>query len=119
MTGRREEGHVEHDAGSARPAADGRGDSPDSGKRAARPAAVSVRALDSELLKGLSLGREEAISELARWYFRWIGPASVAEFQWFSGVGAKAAKAAVEQLGLMPATSVEAELLAGQQPRRH
>jgi winged helix DNA-binding protein len=64
--------------------------------------------LDSESLKGLSLGREEAISDLARWYFRWIGPASVAEFQWFSRVGAKAAKAAVEPLGLMPATAGDA-----------
>ena len=45
--------------------------------------------------------KEEAYSELARRYFRWIGPATLSEFQWFSGLGVKAAKAAVEPLGLV------------------
>src|SRR5205823_4020722 len=27
---------------------------------------------------------DEAFTELARHYFRWIGPATLAEFQWFS-----------------------------------
>src|SRR5208283_4781718 len=40
--------------------------------------------------------------ELARRYFRWIGPATLAEFQWFSGLGVKAAKASIEPLGLVP-----------------
>jgi hypothetical protein len=38
--------------------------------------------------------------ELARHYFRWNGSASLAEFQWFSGLGAKAAKAVLELLKL-------------------
>ena len=43
---------------------------------------------------------DEVNVELARRYFRWIGPASIAEFQWFSGLGVKVAKAAVEPLCL-------------------
>src|SRR5580704_17560613 len=45
---------------------------------------------------------EEPYTELARRYFAWIGPASIAEFQWFSALGAKAAKAALEPLNLEP-----------------
>ena len=45
---------------------------------------------------------EEAYGELARRFFAWIGPASVAEFQAFAGITVKAAKAAVEQLKLEP-----------------
>ena len=44
----------------------------------------------------------ECYTELARRYFRWIGPATLSEFQWFSGLGVKAAKAAVEPLDLVP-----------------
>jgi len=51
-------------------------------------------------LAAYSLSREEAYTELARRFFRWIGPATLAEFQWFSGLGAKAARAAVEPLQL-------------------
>ncbi|MEP7273417.1 MAG: crosslink repair DNA glycosylase YcaQ family protein [Acidobacteriota bacterium] len=40
-------------------------------------------------------------SELARRFFRWIGPATIAEFQWFSGLGVKASKAAVDPLNLV------------------
>ena len=43
---------------------------------------------------------EVTYAELARHDFRWIGPATQAEFQWFSGLGAKAAKAAIEPLKL-------------------
>jgi hypothetical protein len=32
------------------------------------------------------LGKDEIASEVARRYFRWIGPASLAEFQWFSAL---------------------------------
>lgn len=53
-------------------------------------------------LAAATLTREQIFSELARRYFQWIGPATLAEFQWFSGLGAKAAKAAVEPLGLVP-----------------
>ena len=38
---------------------------------------------------------------LARHYFHWIGPATLGEFQWFSGLGVKAAKAAIEPLHLI------------------
>ena len=53
-------------------------------------------------LAGFKLSPEEANTELARRFFRWIGPATLAEFQWFSALGVKAAKAAVEPLGLVP-----------------
>jgi hypothetical protein len=48
------------------------------------------------------LSVDEARTELAKRFFRWIGPATVVEFQWFSGLGAKAANAAVETLKLKP-----------------
>ncbi len=51
-------------------------------------------------LKKPKLEKSEAYVELARRYFRWIGPATSAEFQWFSGLGVKAAKAAMELLKL-------------------
>jgi hypothetical protein len=44
----------------------------------------------------------QAQAELARRFFRWIAPATAAEFQAFSGLGVKAAKAALEPLGLVP-----------------
>jgi hypothetical protein len=44
----------------------------------------------------------EAYRDLARRFFDWIGPATAAEFQWFSGLGVKAAKAAMDPLGLEP-----------------
>jgi hypothetical protein len=48
------------------------------------------------------LSIEQAYTELARRYFRWIGPATLSEFQWFSRLGVKAAKSAVEPLKLVP-----------------
>src|SRR5579871_2214388 len=51
-------------------------------------------------LKGFKLSREDAFTELARRYFAWIGPATVAEFQWFSGLGVKGAQTALEPLKL-------------------
>jgi len=53
-------------------------------------------------LKGLKLSAEEAYSELAKRYFRWIGPATVSEFQQFVGLGVKDTKAAVDSLKLVP-----------------
>src|SRR5579862_9223110 len=53
-------------------------------------------------LRGFRMTPEEISVELARRYFRWIGPATVAEFQWFSALGVKAAKAAMEPLKLEP-----------------
>jgi hypothetical protein len=53
-------------------------------------------------LRGFTLSGEEAATELARRYFSWIGPATPGEFQWFSALGVKAAKAAMEPLKLVP-----------------
>jgi hypothetical protein len=49
------------------------------------------------------LSEEEANVDLAQRYFSWIGPATLAEFQWFSALGVKAAKAALDPLKLVPA----------------
>lgn len=48
------------------------------------------------------ISEEEVHRELARRFFKWIAPASMPEFQAFAGIGAKAAKLAVEPLGLVP-----------------
>ena len=59
-------------------------------------------AWDPNPLDGFGLSDEEVYTELARRYYAWIAPASLSEFQWFSGLGSKAARAAVEPLGLVP-----------------
>ncbi|HXK58744.1 MAG TPA: crosslink repair DNA glycosylase YcaQ family protein [Acidobacteriota bacterium] len=46
------------------------------------------------------LSDEQVYTDLARRFFKWIGPATSEEFQWFSGLGVRAAKAALEPLGL-------------------
>jgi hypothetical protein len=46
---------------------------------------------------------EEALTELGRRFFRWIGPATLKEFQEFAGLGVKASKDTVAPLGLVPA----------------
>jgi hypothetical protein len=43
-----------------------------------------------------------SFTDLARRYFSWSGPATVAEFQTFAGLGVKAARSAVEPLELTP-----------------
>jgi hypothetical protein len=53
-------------------------------------------------LRNFKLSEDQAYTELARRYFEWIAPATLAEFQWFSGLGVKAAKAALEPLKLEP-----------------
>jgi hypothetical protein len=45
---------------------------------------------------------DDAFTTLAHRFFRWVGPATTAEFQWFSGLGVKAAGAALAPLGLVP-----------------
>ncbi len=62
-------------------------------------------------LRSFKLSTEEAYTELARRYFTWIGPASIAEFQWFSALGVKAAKAAVEPLKLEPVATGDQRLM--------
>jgi len=53
-------------------------------------------------LAKFNMSPEQVYSELARRYFSWTGPATLAEFQWFSGLTGKAAKAAAEPLKLAP-----------------
>jgi len=62
-------------------------------------------------LRGFKLPVDDAHTELARRFFSWIGPATIAEFQWFSGLGAKAAKTAVEPLKLEPLGTGDDRLL--------
>lgn len=45
---------------------------------------------------------DEARTELARLYFDWTGPATLAHFRWFSAFSAAQAKAAAAPLDLMP-----------------
>jgi len=52
-------------------------------------------------LHGCELSREDALKELARLYFSWIGPASAGHFQWFAGIGVGAAKEAMSGLSLV------------------
>jgi hypothetical protein len=53
-------------------------------------------------LSVFKLSAKEAFTELARRYFEWIGPATLADFQWFSGLGVKSSKAAIAALNLEP-----------------
>ena len=53
-------------------------------------------------LAQFKLTHEQCLTDLARRYFSWIGPATLAEFQWFSGMSQKACMAAVEPLRLVP-----------------
>jgi hypothetical protein len=51
-------------------------------------------------LANLKLSGEDVQTEIARRYFTWIGPATIAEFQWFSALSGKVAAAAIEPLKL-------------------
>jgi hypothetical protein len=62
-------------------------------------------------LHDFKLSREEAYTELARRFFAWIGPATLAEFQQFAGLGVKASKVAVEPLKLEPLAPGDDRLL--------
>ncbi|MCY1062034.1 crosslink repair DNA glycosylase YcaQ family protein [Nannocystis sp. SCPEA4] len=62
-------------------------------------------------LPEFTLDAAAAYVELARRFFRWSGPASLAHFQAFSGLGVKASKAAVAPLGLLP-VSADSPILA-------
>jgi len=65
----------------------------------------------SNPLRDFKLSTEEAYTELARRYFEWIGPARISEFQGFSALGVKAAKAAVEPLKLEPLAAGDDRLM--------
>lgn len=58
-----------------------------------------------------ALAANETYMELARRFFRWVGPATMGEWQWFSGLGARAAKDAVQPLQLEPAENGSERLL--------
>jgi hypothetical protein len=62
-------------------------------------------------LRNSKMPAEEAYRVLARRFFEWIGPATLAEFQWFSGLGVKAAKTAVEALNLEPLATGDDRML--------
>lgn len=62
-------------------------------------------------LDGFALDLAAANRELARRYFRWIGPATPAEFQWFSGLGVRDARAAIEPHELVPLESGDERLM--------
>ena len=51
-------------------------------------------------LSGTKLGREEAYAKLADKFFRWAGPATLDHFRWFSGLGVKVAKQAIDSVRL-------------------
>ena len=57
---------------------------------------------DASPLRDYRQSVSDSYTELARRYFTWIAPATLSEFRWFSGLGAKAAKAAIDPLGLVP-----------------
>lgn len=54
-------------------------------------------------LKGYKHSEAEAYTQLAKHFFAWIAPATLGEFQWFSGLGVAASKAAIAPLKLVPA----------------
>ena len=54
---------------------------------------------------------DPAFTELARYYYGWVGPATLGEFQEFAGLGVKATKQAVEPLGLVPVEAGSDRLL--------
>ncbi|MEP7000410.1 MAG: crosslink repair DNA glycosylase YcaQ family protein [bacterium] len=51
----------------------------------------------------IALSTDDAFTELARRFFRWVGPATMKELQWFTGLGVKAAKDATASIGLIAA----------------
>ena len=53
-------------------------------------------------LDGYARSKDETLGDLASLYWRWAGPASVAHFQKFAGLGVKAAKDVVAPLGFVP-----------------
>jgi hypothetical protein len=62
-------------------------------------------------LKGFNVPDDEAYARLSRRFFSWIAPATIADFQRFSGLGVKAAQAAVASLKLEPLTPGDDRLI--------
>jgi hypothetical protein len=61
-------------------------------------------------LRGFKFSPAQVHTELARKYFAWIGPASAADFQAFSGLGVKATQAALQPLKLEPIEAAPGDL---------
>src|SRR5207237_6269199 len=57
---------------------------------------------------------QQALTELATLFFGWVGPATMKEFQWFSGNGVKATREAIAGLQLQPAEEGSDRLLLPQ-----
>ncbi len=53
-------------------------------------------------LAGFSMTAEQVHQELAQRFLAWAGPAKLDEFRWFSGLGVKAAQAALASLATEP-----------------
>ena len=62
-------------------------------------------------LEKFKLNLDQSFVELARRYFRWIGPASLAEFRGFSALGVKSAEQAIAPLGLVPISLGDSRLM--------
>jgi len=69
-------------------------------------------------LARFTLSLDEAYTELARHYFRWIGPATLADFQSFSGLGVKASQIAVAPLSLVALEEGSGRLLLPDEKRQ-
>ena len=57
---------------------------------------------DPSPMEGHIRTKGESLADLAKLYWRWVGPASVSDFQKFAGLGVKAAKDVVTPLGFVP-----------------
>ena len=62
-------------------------------------------------LAGFKMSLDECYTQLARYFFWWIGPATAGDFQAFAALGVKAAKAAIEPLKLEPLEKGDDRLL--------
>jgi hypothetical protein len=61
-----------------------------------------------------ALSEPEVAVELARRFFRWAGPGTVAQLAWWAGLGAKSARAAVAALGLVPFADGDERVVAAE-----
>jgi hypothetical protein len=66
-------------------------------------------------LAGFRLSLEDCYVELARLYFTWIAPATMADFQTFAALGVKAAKAAAAPLELISLAPGDPRLILPEQ----
>jgi hypothetical protein len=62
-------------------------------------------------LAGVTLSDEQVALELGRRFYRWAAPATPAELAWWAGIGVKAARATVAEIGLVPVAEGDARLM--------